>query len=257
MLWILGEFKLTPYVTYILLFIEALLVLSYFYAPLLFKKVAIRDGKKLLDEPYYINTGFERVIATSADLFMGDPTLLTSINSVNPYSKDYAFSLWINLNPQNISSSTELPIFRYGYIEPGTAKKTQYKPGIFYTYDTNLKKDVYKVYFTGDGGDGGDGGMTKIHVPNQRWNQFTLNYVDGERAELWVNGVLNNVVNFDNTTATHPIYDVADQVIVGNTKESGINGAICGVEYYNKSLTPTQIANIYNLGIITQPYPGK
>jgi len=251
LLWILQQFKLTSYITYILLLIELILILSYFYLPSLFKKVFSNDGKLLLDNPYYINIGKEKVIATSKDLIVSNNINdLQNINHQNPFNKNYAFSMWINLNPQSIALNKEIDIFRYG----NEMNDGIFKPKVSYMYDYDTKKDVFKIYFTNDP-ENKNNNFEIIHIPNQRWNNFVLNYVDGIRGELWVNGIMERIFTFNNSNL--PTYSMTDQVVVGNTLFNGINGAICSIKYFTKSLEPQEIANIYNLGIITNTYPGK
>ena len=203
-----------------------------------------------MDNPYYINIGKEKVIATSKDLIISNINDLQNINHQNPFNKNYAFSMWINLNPQSVALNKEIDIFRYG----NESFDGIYKPKVSYMYDYDTKKDVFKIYFTYDS-ENKNNNFEIIHIPNQRWNNFVINYVDGIRGELWINGIMERIFTFNNSNL--PTYSITDQVVVGNTLFNGINGAICSVKYFTESLEPREIANIYNLGIITNTYPGK
>lgn len=249
LLWMLQQFKLTSQVTYVLILIELILIFSYFYLPSFFKNVFSNNGELLLDNPYYINTGKEKVIATSKDLIINADDS-QNINHQNPFNKNYAFSMWINLNSQSVALNKEVDIFRYG----NESNDGIYKPKVSYVYDQDTKKDAFKIFFTHDS-ENKNNNFEIIHVPNQRWNNFVINYVDGVRGELWVNGIMERIFAFNNSNL--PAYSMTDQVVVGNTSFNGINGAICSVKYFTKSLEPREIANIYNLGIITNTYPGK
>lgn len=264
--WGLDQVKMTTYSTYILLVIEISLILAYFYLPSFLNKTIAGKGQLLQDRPFYINKGKSKTIATSADLKTNTKSntknleLISEFNSINyknPFFKDYAFSMWINMNPQSISNDTEITIFSYGYPDNGTTIKQCYKPKITYSYSSNNNalsvKDVYKIYFTGNNNEGK--GIHEIHIPNQRWNHFVVNYVNGSTVELWINGVMKRTFKFDSNNLL-PNYDPTDQVIIGNNTASGTNGAICSVIYFNKSISSHQITNMYNLGINTKPYPG-
>jgi hypothetical protein len=267
MLWGLEQFKMTPYITWVLFFIEFVLIASYIYFPRLMQKINIRDGTMLWNPPYYINTGRERVIATDTTLKIRDmnsqrqkPLLWESISPLQffpewvldtlpnwikpPPKKDetsqsidvlkqtitpvnYAFSMWINLSPQKVAN--EISLFRYGF-------GNSYKPKI--TYDNN---DIYKVYFSEQTD------AYEIKVPNQKWNQFVLNYVDGVRAELWLNGKMQRVMYFSEMGGM-PKYEASDQVVIGNNQNTGLHGAIGNVVFFSKSLDSTEIVNMYNVG---------
>lgn len=264
--WTLDQIKMTNYLIYLLLIIEVFLILTYFYLPSIINKTFVKGGKVIQDIPFYINKGKEKTISTSADLKIildsnNKSDLLSEINSINytnPYFKDYAFSMWINMNPQNISPDTEIVIFSYGYPSNGTKIKECYKPKITYSYSSKNKelsvKDVYRIYFTGDNNEK-NMNFYEIHVPNQRWNHFVINYVNGTMVELWINGIMKYVFKFDKNKIL-PNYDPTDQVVIGNKRATGTNGAICSVVYFDKSIHSHQIVNMYNLGINTQPYPG-
>jgi len=253
--WFLNQIKMTPYFTYVLLFIELILILSYFYLPILLKKIVItNNGIVLQDAPFYINKGKRIVIATSSDLLKtdtNDKNNLIYINNNNPFNKDYALSMWININPHVNSKDKEIEILSYGTtsIDDTGNPKSTYKPAIFYKSTSTINdktapsnKDVYKIHL------GSSNDFFEIHVPNQRWNHFLFNYIDGKMAELWINGILERVFEFGQGIPP-PIYDASDQISIGNTTPTGTNGAICKVVYFNNSISPEQIRNIYNLTI--------
>lgn len=264
--WGLRQINMTSYYTYVILAIEFSLILIYFYLPVILNKTIIggeSTAKVLRSEPFYINKGKENAIATSATLkqptLKDDDTkkddLLTTLD--NPYNRDYAFSMWINMNAQNVPEGKEIVIFSYGYN--GRDDEPHYKPRIVYkkSEDTGVPsvQNVYRVYLTE-----GDNNYYEVYVPNQRWNHFLLNYVEGRMAELWINGVMERVLNFGekgNTTISVPSYDATDLVTIGSKEASGTNGAICSVIYFYKSISPHKIVNLYNLGIATKPYPGN
>jgi hypothetical protein len=269
--WGLRQINMTPYYIYVILAIELSLILIYFYLPVILNKTIIggdSTAKVLQSEPFYINKGKEAAIANAAILKKQEPKKDESkkddtkkddilSNLENTYNRDYAFSMWINMNAQNISEGKEIVIFSYGYNDMDD--KPHYKPRIVYKKSEDTTRpsvqNVYRVYFTE-----GDNNYYEIYVPNQRWNHFVLNYIDGRMAELWINGVMERVLNFGekgNTTVSVPSYDATDLVTIGSKQASGTNAAICSVIYFYKSISPIKIVNLYNLGIDTKPYPGN
>lgn len=250
--WFLEQINMTPYITYVLLLIEFILIFSYFYLPTVLKKTLIggaSDGQLLQDTPYFINRAGAKTIATSANFKMPkSPDGSEILDSANPYYKDYALSFWVNLNTQSISSDMEINIISYGY-------PTSYKPKVVYSVSSSREgmtsiKDVYRIYFTK-----GSDNFYEISVPSQKWNHFLLNYINGEMVEIWVNGVMERVFKFENKVL--PDYSASDKMVIGNEGTTGTNGAICSVIYFNHSIQSSQqIVNLYNIGIKTSPYPG-
>lgn len=256
--WGLEQINMTPYFTYVLLIIEIILILMYIYLPTILNRIVVgKDGKVLQKAPFYINKGNQLVIATSADLSKvpikpdtkpdGSDLLDTSI--VKSYNTDYALSMWININPHHISNK-EIVILSYfhNYVDNNKNSVEYYKPKIVYTSNSDTSdspsvKDVYRIYFTGNNKDKNN--SIEIHVPNQRWNHFLFNYVDGKKAELWINGVLERVMTFSENIPV-PQYDATDQIVIGGTNATGTNGAICNVIYFDKSISSHQIVNMYN-----------
>lgn len=232
--YILEQFKITPKITYVLLFIEFILILLYMYLPKYMNKLTMKNGIVLHKKPYYINNGKPLVIASMKDLGIKDDDLL-SINKENLFYKNYGFSMWININPQNTSSKNETTLFCYGFDCMKDTKSV--KPCITYTYNDDLKKDVYKIYYTKNNM------HFEIQLPNQRWNHFFFNY-KGNQLDLFINGNLVRSVTLDPL----PTYTPEDQVVIGNDKMTGLNGAICDVVYYKTNLSSTKIASIYNKG---------
>jgi len=248
--WGLEQIHMTSYLIYFLLLIEVILVVLYFYLPTILNSVFVgKDGKVLQKAPFYINKGNSAVIATSADLSSAQSApdgdkLLDNNDIVKKYNTSYALSMWININPHHISSNKEIDILSYT-----DSKNEFYKPKITYSSKTSTDspslKDIYRIYFTG--GKNTESNKIEIHVPNQRWNHFVFNYIDGKMVELWVNGVMERAMTFSDGIPV-PQYDAADQIVIGSSNATGTNGAICNVIYFNKSITSYQIINMYNYG---------
>jgi hypothetical protein len=93
----------------------------------------------------------------------------------------------------------------------------------------------------------GDDKPITISVPNQKWNYFAFSFFDS-KVDVYINGTLERSVYF---YGKPPIYNDVDLVSVGD--ESGVNGAICNIVYYNIPLTKTKITQIYNTYFMKNP----
>lgn len=259
--WGLNQIYMTHYFTYVIVVIEILLILVYFYLPVILNRTVLgpdTNVKILQGQPFYINKGKESTIANSANLQQkkNSKDLLDSLEKKSE-NKDYAFSMWINMNPQTVSNNTEIVIFSYGLAD-------SYKPRIVYKKssnpDTQSIQNVYRIYFTEDKYNKNNN-YYEIYVPNQKWNHFVLNYIEGRKVEVWINGKMERVFTFGKNENTEPIsmpqYEPTDLVTIGSTKTSGTNGAICSVLYFYKSITAYKIVSLYNLGVNTDLYPGN
>jgi len=258
--WLLEQIHMTSYFTYIIIAIEISLILIYFYLPFILNTTIMGGdsiAKVLQREPFYINKGKPLAIATSATLKPPKTKNDILLATENTSKRDYAFSMWININAQNMSDNNEIVIFSYGYNDPNN--NPHYKPRIVYKKSSDKNRpsvqNVYRVYFTE-----GNNNYYEVYAPNQRWNHFVINYIEGRMAELWINGTMERVIEFgkkENAVISVPNYDPTDLVTIGNTTASGTNGAICSVIYFYNSISSYKIVNLYNLGIDTKPYPGN
>jgi hypothetical protein len=84
-------------------------------------------------------------------------------------------------------------------------------------------------------------------VPNQKWNNFVINY-SSQRADLFINGQLKTSFPFDNN---FPVYNPNDFVIVGS--EKGLDGAIYNVRFFPQNISESYIINMYNLLMYRNP----
>ena len=262
--WGLNQIHMTHYFTYVILLIEILLIIIYFFLPVILNRTILgseTNVKILQDEPFYINKGKQRKIANATDLQKKPSNSKDLLNNINPnepiYNKDYAFSMWINMNPQTISSDKEIQIFTYGLIDKNLKPKIVYKTNS--TPGSPSIQNVYRIYFTGNQ-TVDKNNYYDVYLPNQKWNHFVLNYIEGQKVEVWINGKMERVFTFgknENTTIPMPIYNAVDLVAIGSSKQSGTNGAICSILYFYKSITASKVVSLYNLGVTTKPYPGN
>lgn len=228
--YIKREFQLTSQSIYILLGLEAALVLFYFYIPKLvlylsrLDTVAILEGSAFLDIP--------RIFTVNDDTMM--PNTLSITDTAEPVVRHhYAISMWLYVNhytSNTIAYNKETPIFDYG---EGRPKIT------FANTDSNNveKRDTYRIYFTNTGEDR----YYEFKMPGQRWNQVVFNYTSNY-VDLFVNGHLERTFYLKNK---QPNYSTDNIVKVGAT--DGIIGAISNIVYHKSPMTKSAIAANYNL----------
>lgn len=229
--YIISEFRITTKPVLIVFVIELILILIYITMPWLMDKylsknsISIYNNTTLLNEPVIIPMHENAVLMNDYD------------NTGNNYRRNYAISLWFNLNKHSINSEsyvTENSIFDYG----------NGKPKITYIYDNSdeFKKDKFIFYFTN-----ADKSNYEITLPSQKWNHVVFNYFSSH-VDLFINGVLERTFTFKDN---YPSYSSTDAITLGN--DQNLSGAVSNVTYYKNTLDPTFIANLYNLFIVKNP----
>ena len=148
--YIKNQFKITPSVTYILLFIEALLILAYVYLPSLFSS-SFYNSHKLLNEPVFLN--IYKVIGHGEDIPMNNNMLVQNsnfgeLNAPTPYV-NYSLSMWLYLNTQHLSN-TEKHIFSYGDDKLRLEYFSEYDSTNEILSETLDKKHKVKITFVKD-----------------------------------------------------------------------------------------------------------
>ena len=230
--YIKQQFKLTPNIVYILLFIEILLILLFFYLPDVISNAIQKNSKVLQMEPLFLNK--ETLIGTSSIGLMDKSTL----DLTETYRQNYSISFWTIINTHGtINNGVENTIFKYG-------SKESYKPRVSHTLDNTGDNFIFQLSTNIDT-------AYKISLPSQKWHNFVFNY-NNSRVDLFINGKLEKTYEFvvDNKTDL-PTYSSTDEIKVGG--ENGLDGAICNVQYYSVPLTNTDIANLYNLYMLKNP----
>jgi hypothetical protein len=236
--YLLQQYNLTPNIVLVLFIIEIILILLYIYIPKILKKLIVLPKLTLLNTPVFLDSS--RQIATSKQLYPQlynkSTDLLESDQSA--YSKNYCLSMWIYINPQNMSNQSyvnETEIFNYSYTD--TKGTIWPKPRITYRYDPTSSLDQYYLYFTPNVKD-----RMTLTVVGQKWNQFVFNY-NNNIVDIFINGNLERTFQLSNHTL--PQYDSSDTISIGS--ENGLDGAICNIVYRSTPLTKYEIANSYNL----------
>jgi hypothetical protein len=241
------ELFLTTRTEYILLFIEVLLILCYFYAAPLLNSALSSGTVYILKSPVYLNK--------QTDLLKGTKSLATEKNTNllmqnadsssedKSYSSNFSLSMWVYLNVQTKNSIREnkklfeTEIFSYG----------EGKPKITYTNNIidGKNRDSYNFYFT----DKSDAPNFQISIPSQKWNNIVFNY-SSNKVDLFINGILEKTFIFDDSNKI-PVY--ADSDVIRCGQPNGLYGAICNIVYTKENLLNNQIVNNYNILMLKNP----
>jgi hypothetical protein len=238
--YLFNQFKITPNVVVLLLFIEIALILLYAYMPVIVDKIMQKDTSLILNHPVFID---KEIPIGNSSMFLLNPIDDNSVyKQPNPYRTNYTFSMWIYLNPQSNENSAYIngaKIFDFGNGKPSISYKNQ-------SDNTRLaNKDVYLVSFTNKGV--ARDAIYEISLPNQKWNNFVFNYFDS-KVDLYINGSLERTFEFSNNM---PEYLPTDVITVGSN--NGLLGAICNVNYYKTPMSSEKIATLYNLLSMKNP----
>lgn len=241
--YLFQQFKITPNVVILLLFIEIALIILYAYTPLIIDKILQKNTSLLLNKPIFID---KEIPIGNSSMFLLNPIDDNSVyKQTNPYRTNYTFSMWIYLNPQSNTNNAYIngaKIFDFG------DGKSNGKPSIYYKNQSDntrlANKDIYMVSFTNKGG---RDSTYEISLPNQKWNNFVFNYFDS-KVDLYINGSLERTFEFSNNI---PEYSPTDVITVGSN--NGLLGAICNVNYFKTPTSPEKIATVYNLLSMKNP----
>lgn len=230
--YLLNQFRITPNIVIILLFLEIVLVLLYVYIPVLINKISQSDKSTILNRPIFLD---REIPIGDSSLFLLKPIDDSIVyKSEQVYRRNYTFSMWIYLNPQSSTNNAYVngaKIFDFGGGKPRIDYKNQ-------SNNTRIpNKDVYIISFSNTSPDA----KYEIHLPNQKWNNFVFNYVDS-KVDLYINGSLERSFEFSDNV---PEYLPTDIITIGD--KNGLQGSICNVRYLPDILTPEKIMLLYNL----------
>jgi hypothetical protein len=244
------ELALTPPIIFLLFIMEILFILLYIYIPKLLQYINKKNSDLLLNNPVVLNK--EIVIADSSKFVLKAPskTYLEKLKDTFSYNKpsshsnslqtkvlnyknnNYAISFWVYVNPgssNSIGYQKESTIFDYA----------DGKPKITYINNKDTK-NKFVVYFSNNFNT--DTAKYEIESKNQEWIYFAINYYNTS-ADLFINGhlertfVLNENLPFSGNST--------DSIKVGDN--TGVNGAICNVNYYLTPLSIYSITSTFNL----------
>ena len=236
--WIKNEFNNTTPTLGIILILEILIILSYFYLPSLIDKAVMTSGIEIIKQPNSLDKEIELV---GGDRFK-------MVNEVNPDGGletkevvarfNYSISMWVNINNNAHNQSALVKsqnIFTYDD-----------KPGVEFKINTDPSIDGESHFIftlSNEKGDLEEKPNIKITLPLQRWHYFVFNY-NYNTIDIFINGSLYHSHKFENRTK--PTYDIStDNIFIGD--DDGLKGSICNVTYNTTPLKENEIVNTYNL----------
>jgi len=246
-----NQVGITPSISYVLFVIEIILIMMYFYVPILMRTVINNRSHTLLNDPIFLNN--EMTVASGEFFQLGPNEDLANPSSGIVFSRsqpsgqptyrnsNYAVSFWVFVNPGSQSDAKYANahnIFNYA----------QGKPLVQFQNDGHTHQSKYIITFTNNP----DAKIVPYDVtlPHQKWHYFVFNYFSG-KADMFVNGNLERTVVFDEPFNVPLNGTSSDNITVGQI--GGLNGAICNVNYYTEVLPKTQIANYYNILMNSNP----
>ncbi len=248
--YISKELKVTPRPVLVLLVLEVILLLGYFFGSQLlqlFSTMTPKNSKTktLQYTPVFLHGKQETILANNDDLnqihgVQASPST-TSATISTPRSM-YTLSAWISINPEeSVHAKQEVNILYYASkeLDKNNQWSVKYpKPRVAYAYDPVSKKDGYNIYLTNEPE------PYRLQIPNQRWNQFVFVFQDN-RTDLFVNGHL--VKTFTHSASITQTYSTNDRIVIGDAT-SKLYGAVANVAYYNYALGNDEVVNLWNLG---------
>jgi len=249
---------------FILLGIGILMLVLYFILPYLENYVVLQGGTQLINEPVYTNN-------------FNNLSSYILLNNINPktipiiYDYDYGISFWLYLDSIPTNEDKYMTVFNYGdkprvlyksstntmiitekpnetlnaltnsiiiptKTTPSNKKTTSNKPSTKTTkktHSTNIPTTT-----TIDVDDKGNRIIyTRDKILIQKWNNIIMNY-NGGTLDIFYNGEL--VKSEPNVVP----YMTMDNLSIG--ENNGMNGGICNLVYFRKTLTQNQIYYLYN-----------
>lgn len=209
------EYKITAKPIWILLLVELVIIMLYFFIPFIIKHISFHDGTTLVDSPIYTN------VSTTVGTFEN-----LSKTQYNPkYKYNYGLSFFLYLNPQptntNSSYTKYTSVLNYGN-----------KPNILY----NGKKNSIKIVCQNKTND-----LVTIYESSdfkyQKWMHFIINYSSGT-MDVFIN---NKLVSSKSGLAP---YMTLDKITVG--EDNGIYGGIKELIYFNRIIPTSKILLLVN-----------
>lgn len=225
--YLLGEFKSTPNVVFVLFIIEILLILAYIYLPRLMTASITKNGTMLVKEPVPIN--MKKPLKTYVDLVGGSTKSNDLLKTPLIINNKFSISGWVYIVSQ--------PPNKYPYNDEATIFEfTTLHPRLVF----NGKTNTFKAYFN-------KAQNHEFEMPLQKWSYVVFNY-DKSSIDLFVNGKLEHTVkrnvNDDN-------FKINDLVYIG--QERGLSGGICNLMYSSTPLIGEDIKYQYDYNKYNEP----
>jgi hypothetical protein len=266
---LMSEYYKTKYFTIIIIVLEILFIISYWFLyPEVVSKVYSGGGQVLLNEPVSLNSkktvghysslsgasllDYSKKQSPNVDL-SGNAFNEVAINAVsgkpmldlsgNPIKDDsgnyyfptrvntyrYAISFWLYINPMPSAGNSQLSILNYGS-----------NPNVMY----NPKTNEFSVFMQSSTSDcEADKSITPVfthlNVPLQVWFNVVLNY-DGGRLDVFLDSELVKT-SFDVISCIR-----YDELTIGDDKRQ-LNAKMCNLTYFNQPLDIITIHTMFNI----------
>ena len=225
--YLLGEFKSTPNVVFVLFIIEILLILAYRYMPRLMTASITKNGTMLVKEPVPIN--MKKPLKTYVDLVGGSTKSNDLLKTPLIINNKFSISGWVYVVSQ--------PPNKYPYNDEATIFEfTTLHPRLVF----NGKTNTFKAYFN-------RAQNHEFEMPLQKWNYVVFNY-DKSSIDLFVNGKLEHTVK---RNVNDDSFKINDLVYIG--QERGLSGGICNLMYSSTPLIGEDIKYQYDYNKYNEP----
>jgi len=225
--YLLGEFKSTPNVVFVLFIIEILLILAYIYLPRLMTASITKNGTMLVKDPVQIN--MKKPLKTYVDLVGGSTKSNDLLKTPLIINNKFAISGWVYVVSQ--------PPNKYPYNDEATIFEfTTLHPRLVF----NGKTNTFKAYFN-------RAQNHEFEMPLQKWNYVVFNY-DKSSIDLFVNGKLEHTVK---RNVNDDSFKINDLVYIG--QERGLSGGICNLMYSSTPLIGQDIKYQYDYNKYNEP----
>ena len=225
--YLLGEFKSTPNVVFVLFIIEILLILAYIYLPRLMTASITKNGTMLVKDPVQIN--MKKPLKTYVDLVGGSTKSNDLLKTPLIINNKFAISGWVYVVSQ--------PPNKYPYNDEATIFEfTTLHPRLVF----NGKTNTFKAYFN-------RAQNHEFEMPLQKWNYVVFNY-DKSSIDLFVNGKLEHTVK---RNVNDDSFKINDLVYIG--QERGLSGGICNLMYSSTPLIGEDIKYQYDYNKYNEP----
>lgn len=219
--YIVGQFTQSPFVVYVLLAIEGMLILTYIYLPKLLAQYTQKSVYKVMTDPAMLQT--ETIISSLPNVLINEGN--SPIPTTGSTWNNCTLSMWIYI--------VGMPKNQYPYNEEARIfELTTSHPKLVYDGRTN----VCRVYYENSGKS-----SMEFKIALQKWTHFVIIY-DTDNIDVFVNNVLIHSVprTIGKVTTT-----VRDNFVLGQT--NGLMGSVCNIIHSKDAVSKFQISYMYNL----------
>lgn len=229
------EFGGTPTVVFVLLAIEAVLLILYFALPKILKPLA--SGSFIQEPMFFYNSQF---ISDAEPLYTLNEPKFDKTDTV--IVREYCISMWITTNYPQYAANEENPMFVFARQDQSDNKR-----GCPYIA---CKGDGKWKFVVSNSSDCQDSSTTvELRVPMQTWNYVVLNYRTTQ-VDIFINGKLRSTLPLEKNCTCD--YDKSMGFTVGKDGNT-LHGAICNLHMQKKHMDSGHIARTYNLLKLKNP----